>query len=63
MDFLIYQLGLNYALEEKYDEALTEFYKLVGYDEKTGIPTRGTLEKLGLENVASDLEKKGVLSN
>jgi branched-chain amino acid transport system substrate-binding protein len=23
MDFLLYQLGLNYALEEKYDEALT----------------------------------------
>jgi aldehyde:ferredoxin oxidoreductase len=48
--------------KEKYGELLTEFYRLSGYDEKTGIPTRKTLEALGLENVAGDLEKKGVLT-
>ena len=47
---------------EKFEWALTEFYKLVGYDEKTGIPIRETLEKLGLEDVAEDLTKRGVLS-
>jgi aldehyde:ferredoxin oxidoreductase len=64
LEFTVQGQEVKQVLEkEKYDEALTEFYKLVGYDEKTGIPTRGTLEKLGLENVARDLEKKGVLSN
>jgi ABC-type branched-subunit amino acid transport system substrate-binding protein len=29
MDFLLYQLGLNYALEEKYDEALTVLAEFV----------------------------------
>jgi aldehyde:ferredoxin oxidoreductase len=45
-----------------YEETLKEFYRLCGYDEKTGIPTRQTLERLGLENVAVDLKKKGLLA-
>jgi aldehyde:ferredoxin oxidoreductase len=47
--------------KEKYDEVLTEFYKLVGYDEKTGIPTRETLKKLGLGKIAGDLANRGIL--
>ena len=50
------------ALDREYfDEALTEFYRISGYDEKTGIPTRETLERLGLGKIARDLEKRGIL--
>ena len=49
--------------KQKYDEVLTEFYRLAGYDEKTGMPTRATLKKLGLNNVARDLKKRGILPN
>jgi aldehyde:ferredoxin oxidoreductase len=47
--------------KQKFEEVLTEFYRLCGYDEKTGIPTRKTLEKFGLENIARDLDKQGIL--
>jgi aldehyde:ferredoxin oxidoreductase len=54
------KMALN--LDRKiYEETLTEFYKICGYDEKTGVPTRQTLEKLGLENIADDLKKCGKL--
>jgi aldehyde:ferredoxin oxidoreductase len=36
---------------------LDEYYAERGWDQKTGIPTRQTLEKLGLKYVADDLEK------
>jgi aldehyde:ferredoxin oxidoreductase len=49
--------------KEKFDEVLEKFYKLSGYDEKTGIPTRATLKSLGLVKVARDLEKQGMLNN
>ncbi len=39
----------------------TEFYKLEGWDTKTGWPTRTTLEKLGLGYVADELAAKGKL--
>lgn len=35
--------------------ALTMFYKEMGWDEKTGAPTRATLERLGLKDVADEL--------
>ena len=47
--------------KEQFEEALSEFYRISGYDEKTGIPTRETLERLGLEKIARDLENKGLL--
>jgi aldehyde:ferredoxin oxidoreductase len=53
---------MKFVLEkQKYDEILTGFYKLCGYDEKTGIPTRETLERLDLKHVAKDLEERGML--
>jgi hypothetical protein len=33
----------------------------MGWDAKTGVPTAGTLEKLGLKEVAEGLEKRGLL--
>ena len=62
LEFTVQEQEYKQVLEkDKYDEVLTEFYKLAGYDEKTGIPFRETLEKLGLENIAADLANKGVL--
>lgn len=41
--------------------ALTMFYKEMGWDEKTGAPTRATLERLGMNDVADELGKLGLL--
>lgn len=41
--------------------ALSMFYKEMGWDEKTGAPTKATLEKLGLSDVAAELGKLGLL--
>lgn len=37
------------------------FYEEMGWDIKTGIPTRETLEKFELGDMADDLEKRGIL--
>jgi aldehyde:ferredoxin oxidoreductase len=31
---------------------LKEYYRIRGWDEKTGLPTKETLEKLGMEDLA-----------
>jgi aldehyde:ferredoxin oxidoreductase len=49
--------------KDKYEEALTEIYNLFGYDPTTGVPTRKTLKTLGLQYIAEDLEKAGILSH
>lgn len=41
--------------------ALTMLYKEYGWDEKTGAPTRATLERLNLKDVADELEKLNLL--
>jgi aldehyde:ferredoxin oxidoreductase len=40
----------------KYDIMLRRYYKKRGWDER-GIPTKTTLKKLGLEDVAKQLQK------
>ena len=47
--------------EKKYNEMLDEYYDLHGWDRETSFPKRKTLADLGLEDVASDLEKIGKL--
>ena len=42
----------------KFEQTLDEYYTLRGWDLKTGVPTRETLEKFGLQDVADDLEKR-----
>lgn len=42
------------------DKALTMMYQEMGWDEKTGAPTRATLEKFGLGDVADDLASKNL---
>ncbi len=44
---------------KNHEEMLTEYYQLRGWDLKTGIPTRATLERLGLKRVADELESHG----
>jgi len=43
------------------DPLLDEFYKASGCNIQTGIPTRETLMRLGLEDVAQDLEKNRIV--
>jgi aldehyde:ferredoxin oxidoreductase len=43
-------------------KALGLFYKEVGWDETTGIPTRATLERLGLGDIANQLASAGLLT-
>jgi aldehyde:ferredoxin oxidoreductase len=38
------------------DTLLTEFYRICGWDVETGIPTHSKLSKLGLPEIASDME-------
>jgi aldehyde:ferredoxin oxidoreductase len=45
---------------KKFNEILDEFYSLKGWD-SNGIPTRETLEKLGLKDVADDLEERKLI--
>lgn len=47
--------------ESKFEEWKTLFYKLEGWDEKTGWPTKKTLDELGLSEVASALDVAGKL--
>lgn len=41
---------------------LREYYQVRGYDWETGYPTRSTLERAGLGDVADELEKMGKLA-
>jgi aldehyde:ferredoxin oxidoreductase len=39
-----------------YESAISEFYRQADWDEKTGIPKRETLERLGLEWISDELK-------
>jgi aldehyde:ferredoxin oxidoreductase len=47
--------------KDDFNQALTYFYKEMGWDEKTGIPTRATLEDLKMADVADQLETHGLI--
>jgi len=46
---------------QKFEKMKDRYYTLRGWDIKTGIPTEETLKKSGLEDVAEDLKKRGLL--
>lgn len=48
---------------EKVEKVKTMFFEFEGWDPKTGWPTRESLEKLGLDTVADELEKVGKLGS
>ena len=47
--------------QEDLEKAKDELYALRGWDVTTGIPTRQTLKNMGLNEVADELERRGVL--
>ncbi|NLA74246.1 MAG: hypothetical protein GX846_02015 [Deltaproteobacteria bacterium] len=51
-----------YLDREGVEQFKTHFYKLEGWDTKTGWPTRKTLEKLGMKKVADVMKSKGRLA-
>ncbi len=44
------------------DKLLDAYYKFKGWN-KDGIPTKETLHELGMDNVAEDLEQRGIIKN
>jgi len=53
--------GEAIVTKEKLDYLLDEYYKLHGWDQSTGIPTKVTLDNLGLSDVAEELCSLGKL--
>ncbi len=47
---------------QQFERMKDEYYGLRGWDIATGLQTRGTLEGLGLKDVADDLERRGLLA-
>ncbi|MBI2878046.1 MAG: 4Fe-4S binding protein [Candidatus Tectomicrobia bacterium] len=47
--------------KEELEQMKDEYYARRGWDLEAGIPTRATLERLGLREVADDLEQRGKL--
>jgi aldehyde:ferredoxin oxidoreductase len=45
----------------KFEEMKDKYYAIREWDIETGIPTRNTFERLGLDDVADDLEERGLL--
>ncbi|MFC1968221.1 aldehyde ferredoxin oxidoreductase family protein [Chloroflexota bacterium] len=45
--------------KKKFEQMLDEYYRFRGWDVETGIPTRQTLERLDLKDVAAELEGRG----
>ena len=43
--------------------SLTLFYEEMGWDPQLGCPTKATLVRLGLQDVADDLASRGLLPN
>ncbi len=45
-------------LREDLERSKSDYYRLMGWDVKSGTPTRSTLERLGLKDVAEGLGRK-----
>lgn len=43
--------------KKKFDKMLDEYYELVGWDKKTGAPTRAKFEELDLGDIAKELQE------
>jgi aldehyde:ferredoxin oxidoreductase len=53
--------GADYMDRDDMEKALDMFYESFGWDKATGAPTKATLLKFGLADVAEALDKKGLL--
>jgi aldehyde:ferredoxin oxidoreductase len=45
-------------VRENFEAVKDEYYKLMGWDSKTGLPTRTTMKRLGMENEMAVFEKQ-----
>ena len=61
-DIQPFTAGTDKMDREDWDKSLTMLYKRFGWDEKLGCPTKECLTDLGLDSVAEDLEKLGLLT-
>jgi len=57
---IISKIGSVVDLEE-FEKMKSEYYQLRGWDVETGFPTRAKLNELGLGDITSDLERRGIL--
>jgi aldehyde:ferredoxin oxidoreductase len=58
-----FEPGATKLCREDWAKSQDMFYERMGWDVETGIPTRTTLERLGLEDMAQALEERGLLPN
>jgi aldehyde:ferredoxin oxidoreductase len=54
----VFEKNKAWTSKEAFNKVLDEYYKARGWGVDTGIPTRSQLVKLGMTDVADDLEKK-----
>ena len=47
---------------DDFEKMRAEYYQLRGWDVATGLQTRGQLREIGLEDIADDLERRGLLA-
>ncbi|MDP2718341.1 MAG: aldehyde ferredoxin oxidoreductase family protein [Dehalococcoidia bacterium] len=53
--------GQTVMQKDQVEKMLDEYYTLRGWDVKTGVPLRKTLERLDMKDVADDLDKRKIL--
>lgn len=59
--YFVERNGQRGVAKEDFEGAKTKYYRLRGWNEETGRPTRWKLDELGLQDVAAGLEKHGLL--
>jgi aldehyde:ferredoxin oxidoreductase len=47
--------------KDQFEALKDEYYQLRGWDVSSGLPTRATMQALELEDIADDLETRGLL--
>ena len=59
-DFKAFEPGTTKMDRADMEKAKDMFYDIFGWDKTTGVPTRETLEKFDLGDMADDLEARGI---
>ncbi|MDF7225844.1 aldehyde ferredoxin oxidoreductase [Proteus mirabilis] len=63
LDIPVFTEGTDKMDREDMQLSLTLFYEEMGWDPQLGCPTKATLVRLGLQDVADDLASRGLLPN
>ena len=59
-DFKAFEQGTVKMDREDTEKAFTMFYNAMGWDPETGLPTKETLTKFGLEDCIAKMEEVGL---